>query len=207
MDPQEHCADPWSPRTGAEPSPQHDPSSTDRSDSRGRPPPVCRRGQRPPGSRRLCSATSSTNCSSLFGVDEAGLWMYDGSPTPLKLAAQRGSVAGRPRDHRDAARVTRRRPAWRRCAATRSGSCAATSARPCPPSRRSTSGPASGRSASSRSSSTTSRSASWPSTTTAITPGPTTRPSSPGHSPTTWRRPSATPGWPARRERSRPACR
>ncbi len=26
----------------------------------------------------------------LFGVDEAGLWMYDGSPTPLKLAAQRG---------------------------------------------------------------------------------------------------------------------
>jgi hypothetical protein len=26
----------------------------------------------------------------LFGVDEAGLWMYDGSPTPLTLAAQRG---------------------------------------------------------------------------------------------------------------------
>jgi diguanylate cyclase (GGDEF)-like protein len=26
----------------------------------------------------------------LFGVDEAGLWMYDDSPTPLKLAAQRG---------------------------------------------------------------------------------------------------------------------
>jgi len=26
----------------------------------------------------------------LFGVDEAGLWMYDGSPTPLQLAAQRG---------------------------------------------------------------------------------------------------------------------
>ena len=26
----------------------------------------------------------------LFGVDEAGLWMYDGSPTPLQLASQRG---------------------------------------------------------------------------------------------------------------------
>jgi diguanylate cyclase (GGDEF)-like protein len=26
----------------------------------------------------------------LFGVDEAGLWMYDGSSTPLRLAAQRG---------------------------------------------------------------------------------------------------------------------
>lgn len=26
----------------------------------------------------------------LFGVDEAGLWMYDDSATPLKLAAQRG---------------------------------------------------------------------------------------------------------------------
>jgi diguanylate cyclase (GGDEF)-like protein len=26
----------------------------------------------------------------LFGVDEAGLWTYDASPTPLKLAAQRG---------------------------------------------------------------------------------------------------------------------
>jgi diguanylate cyclase (GGDEF)-like protein len=26
----------------------------------------------------------------LFGVDEAGLWTYDGSPTPLQLAAQRG---------------------------------------------------------------------------------------------------------------------
>ena len=26
----------------------------------------------------------------LFGVDEAGLWTYDGSATPLKLAAQRG---------------------------------------------------------------------------------------------------------------------
>ena len=26
----------------------------------------------------------------LFGVDEAGLWTYDGSPTPLHLAAQRG---------------------------------------------------------------------------------------------------------------------
>ena len=39
----------------------------------------------------------------LFGVDEAGLWMYDGSPTPLKLAAQRGLSPRSPRDHRDAA--------------------------------------------------------------------------------------------------------
>ena len=41
----------------------------------------------------------------LFGVDQAGLWMYDGSPTPLRLAAQRGlseevleSIASLPRD-------------------------------------------------------------------------------------------------------------
>jgi diguanylate cyclase (GGDEF)-like protein len=45
----------------------------------------------------------------LFGVDEAGLWMYDGSPTPLHLAAQRGLslevleiIATLPRDARTA---------------------------------------------------------------------------------------------------------
>ena len=45
----------------------------------------------------------------LFGVDAAGLWTYDGSPTPLRLAAQRGLarevldiVATLPRDARTA---------------------------------------------------------------------------------------------------------
>lgn len=43
----------------------------------------------------------------LFGVDQAGLWMYDGSPTPLRLVAERGLsseileiIATLPRDAR-----------------------------------------------------------------------------------------------------------
>ncbi len=39
----------------------------------------------------------------LFGVDAAGLWTYDGSPMPLRLAAQRGLGARGARDHRDPA--------------------------------------------------------------------------------------------------------
>jgi GAF domain-containing protein len=39
----------------------------------------------------------------LFGVDRAGLWMYDDTPTPLRVVAQRGlSLRARARAVRDA---------------------------------------------------------------------------------------------------------
>ena len=37
----------------------------------------------------------------LFGVDRAGLWLYDDRPPPLSLAAQRGLSTGSSRAHRD----------------------------------------------------------------------------------------------------------
>jgi len=38
----------------------------------------------------------------LFGVDQAGLWTYDESPTPLRLVAQRGLSPEILEDHRNA---------------------------------------------------------------------------------------------------------
>ena len=79
-----------------------------------------------------CSRTSSTRPSALFGVDRAGLWLYDPQRRRRPLTPRRPP---RPvgRDHRgDRApcRPTRRRPGWTPSDAGRSASWTAPCARP-----------------------------------------------------------------------------
>ena len=160
----------WCPRDGAEPAPRT--SDPGRRPIRPRADALRRFAAEVSGRQDLDGLFDDVIDESftLFGVDEAGLWTYDDSPTPLTLAAQRGLtrevleiIATLPRDAPTAGMDGD---------ASARGPDHARRPRPDDPGRPGdlSTRPGSGRSASSRSSSAASRSGCSCSTTTATTP-------------------------------------
>ena len=183
---------------GEEPPPAPDAAS---SDARRRPAPDRRRGQRPPRPRRPVPRRHRRGVRPVRRRPGRPVDVRRLADAAAASAAQRGLsqeilelVDTLPRDAKTLGMDAIREQQVR----VLSGDLSADPAAGC---GRSTDGPASARSASSRSCSATCRSGCSSSTTSATTPGRPTRPSSPARSPTTWRPPSATPGWPNRRGR------
>ena len=194
------------PAGGVRPTDGRRVSASRRGSALRRPAPTSRRAlTHSGGSRRrsagtrtstVCSATSSTRRSSCSastrpacGYTTTARPRCDSSPSAGCHRRSSKIIATLPRDART--------PGSTPCANATSGSWPMTSAARCRRSGPSTGGRGSARSATSRSSSATSHWGCSSSTTRPIMPGPRTRRTWRGRSPTRWRPPSTTPGWPA----------